>query len=284
MVSMKTLCLFAAFSAVALGGIVRRGADHEPSFMEGLDDATKAKFKAIFHDHSLKGESKDAALLKLATSVLKPDQLAEFKTHQAEWAKHRAEYEANYAKLSPNARKAADQLKTIWEDDKMNHDAKKAKKAAIMKTLSDAEQKEIEALLPHHHHMPPFMHGLPKETQDKFKAIWHDNSLKGDAKSAALTKLAQSVLKPEQMTQFKEHMTKMTEWRAKMDAKLAKLSPNARKAADAMHALWQNDDLSWTQKETQQDAIKAGLSAAEKAELEALHHHSFDHGKKSEEQ
>lgn len=291
---MKTVVLFAAFAAVALGGVVRRDAEsHEhhgpPSFLEGLDDATKQKFFAIFHDHSLKPEAKDAALLNLATSVLTPEKLTEFKTHQEEFkqrrAAYKAEYEAKYAKLSPNAKKAADELKTIWEDAKLTFRQKKEKTQEIMKTLTEAERKEVEALRPHHghHFMPKFMRSLPQETKDKFTAIFRDHSLKPEDKDAALTKLAESVLTPEQLTQFKEHMEKMAEFHKKMQEKLAKLSPNARKAADAMHAVWRNEDLTWDEKRAKMDEIKAGLTDAEKAELKSLHsgwgRHHGGHGK-----
>uniref|UniRef100_A0A914XFU1 SXP/RAL-2 family protein Ani s 5-like cation-binding domain-containing protein n=1 Tax=Plectus sambesii TaxID=2011161 RepID=A0A914XFU1_9BILA len=284
MVPTKAFIVLAALAAVALGGAVRRDAEksgshehHGPSFMEGLDDATKDKFHAIFWDRSLKGEAKDAALLNLATASLTPEKLAEFKSHQEEWKQRRAQwkanYEAKYAKLSPKAKKAADEIKALWENDNMNRAAKKAKKEEIFKSLTEAERKEVEGLHPHnrHHFEPKFMRDLPQETKDKFKAIWRDHSLKGEAKDAALTKLAQSTLTPQQLTEFKEDMAKMAEWRKEMEAKLAKLSPNARKAADEIHAVWENEDLDWKEKKEKMEAIKAGLTDAEKAELKTLH-------------
>uniref|UniRef100_A0A914XHL5 Uncharacterized protein n=1 Tax=Plectus sambesii TaxID=2011161 RepID=A0A914XHL5_9BILA len=164
MTSLKLVIIFATLVAVSLAGVVRRDATdddddsgeekhHGPAFLEGLDAATKDKFKAIFRDHSLKGDAKDAALLKLATSVLTPEKLAEFKTHQVEFKKKReqwkADYDAKYAKLSPNAKKAADEIKGLWEKDGMDRAAKKAKKEEILKSLTEAERKEVQDLFPH---------------------------------------------------------------------------------------------------------------------------------------
>jgi len=278
MVGMKSLIVLAAFSAVALAGVVKRdaGLHHEPSWMQGLDEATKEKFATIFHDHTMKPDAKDAALLNLATQVLSPAKLTEFKTHHEEFKKKHAQwkaaYEAEYAKLSPKAKKAADQLKTIWEDHTMSFSAKKAKTDEIFKGLTPAEQKEVDNLRSHHgHHQPKFMRDLPQETQNKFTAIFHDHSLKGEAKTAALTKLANSALNPQQLAEFNKHMSRMAEFHKVMEERLAKLSPNARKAADAIHAVWENDDLVFADKKAKMDQIKAGLTEAEKAELRSLH-------------
>jgi len=123
------------------------------------------------------------------------------------------------------------------------------------------------------------MRDLPKETQDKFKAIWHDKSLNDAAKDAALTKLAESVLTSAQLTEFNAHKARIAEWKKELDARIAKLSPNAKKAADEMHALWTNDQLDWDDKVEKIDEIKSKLSDSERKELEALrpaHHKGKD--------
>uniref|UniRef100_A0A914V8F8 Uncharacterized protein n=1 Tax=Plectus sambesii TaxID=2011161 RepID=A0A914V8F8_9BILA len=207
------------------GGFGRRGGGgglgmRRLSFFNDLDETVKQKFRDIMFDHSLSRDEKKLQLDQLAQSALTPTQLTEFKQLEAQreerMKERREEMDKKIAALSPNVRKAAEQIRALWQNGTARGGpgswrSRLAEVDAIKAKLSDTEKKELDGLWP-----------------------------------------------------------ARQQWKAKMDEKIAALSPNARKAAEQIRALRQNHSLDWSDKRSQIRSIKANLTEAELTELEGL--------------
>jgi hypothetical protein len=130
-----------------------------------------------------------------------------------------------------------------------------------------------------HHHGPSFLRNATDDVRQQFKQLWHNRTLKGEAKAAAARQLAQRTLNADQMKEFqkwaveqdkkhREFEAKVRKYMAKLSAiandnrillQLQKLSPEARTAFDKLESLRE-----------QKAEIFAGLSSNARDELHEL--------------
>ena len=131
---------------------------------------------------------------------------------------------------------AKTKVEEIWKDYKEGNKCfiEHAKTKEVIDSLPDDVRK---GFFKSHVPLPPPLRKAPKDIQEKFIAIWKDKSISFEDKPQKAYELAQKVLTGDLLAEFNKMHEKMTAFRKEREAKIAKLSPEAKTAFDKLEAL-----------------------------------------------
>jgi len=155
------------------------------------------------------------------------------------------------------------ELREIWKNYRKGADCESEREAT--KELVDGLPWHIRRTI--FHHGPSFLKNATEETREQFRKMWHNRTLRGDAKKAAIQALAARTLNPVQMREFEKWSKEQDKKHKEFEAKMEKLSPEARTAFDKLESL-----------RDQKAAIFDGLSISARDELHALWSHRNSRG------
>uniref|UniRef100_A0A914UTJ5 SXP/RAL-2 family protein Ani s 5-like cation-binding domain-containing protein n=1 Tax=Plectus sambesii TaxID=2011161 RepID=A0A914UTJ5_9BILA len=154
------------------------------SFYKDLDEETKDKFKAIAKNNDLTREQKKERSMQLAQEEFTSEQFSEYERvkaeHEQQKLEKKAEIDAKIASMSPNARVAAEKMRTIMEDDTLEWDEKKTQMRVIKEELSESEQTEVNQLREGHHHGRHRRYGNRKNVRWTKLAVASENNAQDD--------------------------------------------------------------------------------------------------------
>ncbi|CAI4226458.1 unnamed protein product [Auanema sp. JU1783] len=156
-------------------------------------------------------------------------------------------------------------LKDIWADYKEGDKCyeQQGQTRDLMESLTKEQRKSLFKRGPP---LPPFLRKASKDIQEQFRTVFKDRSIKFEDKPSKLKELAEKILTGDLLEEFNKFHQKMEEDRANYNAKVEKLSKEAREAYDKIEKLDQ-----------EKREIYSSVSEDARSELFELHRERYGH-------